>query len=72
MICDVNFYLWIFWWTSGQADEVSKAHALTLLLATVEKPLTLNKMLMNITKERHSNACSKKITIGRNRKELSL
>jgi hypothetical protein len=51
MICDVNFYLWIFWRTSGKADEISKAHALALLLATVKKPLPLIKMLMNITKE---------------------
>jgi hypothetical protein len=59
MICDVNFYLWIFRWTSGKADQVSKAHALALLLATVEKTLPLNKIFLNITKERRlSNACS--------------
>jgi hypothetical protein len=52
MICEASFYLWIFWRTSGKADEVSKAHALALLLATVEKPLPLNKILMIITKER--------------------
>jgi hypothetical protein len=39
-------HLWILGRTSGQADKVSEAHALALLLATIEETLALRKTLV--------------------------